>query len=74
MASDDEDNDSDQEESQDSEVETAVLRQESNLRRDESPISTEFHSNGHEYILVNRSINDNHTHANKEQENEDIGN
>ncbi len=55
IGSDEEDNDSDQEENKVSELETAVSRQESNLHQNESPISTELNSNGHEYILVNRS-------------------
>jgi hypothetical protein len=50
IGSDEEDNDSDQEENKDCELETAVSRQESNLYQNEC------NSNGHEYILVNRSI------------------
>jgi len=50
IGSDEEDNDSDQEENKDCELETAVSRQESNLYQNEN-------SNRHEYVLVNRSIN-----------------
>jgi hypothetical protein len=53
IASDEEDNDTDQEENKERELETAVSRQEINLHQ---PISTELNSNGHEYILINRSI------------------
>ena len=55
IGSDEEDNDSDQEENKDSELETAVSRQETNVQANENPIATELHSNGHEYILVDRS-------------------
>jgi hypothetical protein len=55
IGSDEEDNDSDQEENKDTELETAVSRQEINHHQNENAISTEFNSNGHEYILVNRS-------------------
>ena len=57
VGSDEEDNDSDQEENKDSELETAVSRQEINLPPTESTVSTELHSNGHEYVLVNPSTN-----------------
>lgn len=57
IGSDEEDNDSDQEDNQDLDLETAVSRQEIALPENSSPISSEFQSNGHEYILINRSIN-----------------
>ncbi len=62
IGSDEEDNDADQEENQDIDLETAVSRQ------DSIQLSTEFHSNGHEYILVNGSIN-NHIVPRNEDEN-----
>jgi hypothetical protein len=71
IGSDEEDNDSDQEESQDSELETAVSRQESNHHKNESPISTESNSNGHEYVLVNRSTCDDIVQENEEKKNDD---
>lgn len=61
IGSDEEDNDADQEENKDSELETAVSRQESNLAANEIPSSTELHSNGHEYVLVNRSTSQENT-------------
>jgi hypothetical protein len=71
IGSDEEDNDSDQEENKDSELETAVSRQEINLQSNEIPSSTELHSNGHEYVLVNRSTsNDNVLPDNDEAKNE----
>ena len=71
IGSDEEDNDSDQEENKDSELETAVSRQEINLQSNEIPSSTELHSNGHEYVLVNRSTsNDNVLPDNNEAQNE----
>lgn len=60
IGSDEEDNDSDQEENKDSELETAVSRQETNVQSNENPVATEFHSNGHEYILVDRSVHRDH--------------
>ena len=66
IGSDEEDNDSDQEENQDIDLETAVSRQDS-IHREKS-ISTELNSNGHEYILVNGSIN-NHIVPRNEDEN-----
>ena len=63
IGSDEEDNDADQEENKDSELETAVSRQESNLTSNELPSSTELHSNGHEYVLVNRSTSEENTVA-----------
>ena len=57
IGSDEEDNDSDQEENKDSELETAVSRQETNVQSNENPTATELHSNGHEYIFVDRSAN-----------------
>lgn len=61
IGSDEEDNDADQEENKDSELETAVSRQEINLAANEIPSSTELHSNGHEYVLVNRSTSQENT-------------
>jgi hypothetical protein len=60
------DNDSDQESNQDLDLETDISHPESIHR--EHPISTEFNSNGHEYILVNGSIN-NHIISRNENEN-----
>ncbi|CAF1233045.1 unnamed protein product [Adineta steineri] len=68
IGSDEEDCDSDQEESQHSELETAVSRQVSNLHENESPISSDSNSNGHEYVLVNRSTSDGVIHENHKQE------
>jgi len=71
IGSDEEDNDSDQEENKDSELETAVSRQEIHLPSNEIPSSTELHSNGHEYVLVNRSTsNDNVLPENDQAKNE----
>jgi hypothetical protein len=69
IGSDEEDNDSDQEENKDSELETAVSRQEINLHQNEMPISTELNSNGHVYILVNRSANNDIGPENEEIDN-----
>ena len=55
VGSDEEDNDSDHEENKASELETAVSRQESTLLPNDHSASAEVHSNGHEYVLVNRS-------------------
>lgn len=66
IGSDEEDNDADQEENKDSELETAVSRQESNLISNEIPSSTELHSNGHEYVLVNRSASQENTSPDEE--------
>jgi hypothetical protein len=71
IGSDEEDNDSDQEENKDSELETAVSRQEIHLNQNETTSSTELHSNGHEYVLVNRSANhDDVIPENEENKNE----
>ena len=48
IGSDEEDNDSDQEESNEDELETAVSRQGSVVQ------ANEFNSNGHDYVIVNR--------------------
>ena len=69
IGSDEEDNDSDQEENKDCELETAVSRQESLLRHNESPISTESNSNGNEYVLVNRSPSDETVPENEQMDN-----
>jgi hypothetical protein len=75
IGSDEEDNDSDQEENKDSELETAVSRQESNLNQNENTSSSELHSNGHEYVLVNRSTSNDVVNdiipENEEKKNED---
>ncbi|CAF3764721.1 unnamed protein product [Adineta steineri] len=77
VGSDEEDNDSDQEENKDSELETAVSRQDINLNQNETASSSELNSNGHEYVMVNRStsndtIDDNIPEVEeKKNENED---
>jgi hypothetical protein len=55
IGSDEEDNESDQEENRDSELETAVSRQETNLNQHETTSSSDSNSNGHSYVMVNRS-------------------
>ncbi|CAF2161203.1 unnamed protein product [Rotaria magnacalcarata] len=55
IGSDEEDNDADQEETTDSELETAVSRQGTYFDENDSPLPTNLNSNGHEYVLVNRS-------------------
>ncbi|CAF2501109.1 unnamed protein product [Rotaria sp. Silwood2] len=71
IGSDEEDNDADQEENTDSELETAVSRQETYYHEDESPIPTDINSNGHEYVVVNHSTSNNIVPENEEQKNDD---
>ncbi len=76
VGSDEEDNDSDQEENKDSELETAVSREDSNVNKNEITSSTELNSNGHEYVLVNRSTSNETVpeHEEKKNENEEVAN
>lgn len=69
IGSDEEDNDADQEENTDSELETAVSRQGTYFDENESPVPT--NSNGHEYVLVNRSESDEKVPENDERKNDD---
>ncbi|CAF4669136.1 unnamed protein product [Rotaria socialis] len=78
IGSDEEDNDSDREENKDSELETAVSRQDINSNQNATVSSSgELHSNGHEYIIVhhvahdqNRAVIDNAVPNDKEKTNE----
>ena len=81
IGSDEEDNDADQEETTDSELETAVSRQGTYFDENDSPLPTNLNSNGHEYVLVNRSESANITPEDEEprkeedaDENEEINN
>ncbi|CAF1198544.1 unnamed protein product [Rotaria sp. Silwood1] len=71
IGSDEEDNDADQEENTDSELETAVSRQETYFHEDENPMPTNCNSNGHEYVVVNHSTSNNIVPENEEQKNDD---
>ncbi|CAF1431855.1 unnamed protein product [Adineta ricciae] len=58
VGSDEEDNESDREENQDSELETAVSRQEVVPNHNENTSSSESNSNGLGYVIVNRTRSD----------------
>ncbi|CAF1022732.1 unnamed protein product [Rotaria sordida] len=74
IGSDEEDDDADQEENTDSELETAVSRQETYFNENKSLIPNNLNSNGHEYIVVNGSTNNNMMSENEEQKNDEINN
>ncbi|CAF3530255.1 unnamed protein product [Rotaria socialis] len=71
IGSDEEDNDADQEETTDSELETAVSRQGTYFDENDSPLPTNLNSNGHEYVLVNRSESANIMPEDEEPKTED---